>query len=88
MEAVFTALAGVFVLSVGIEGYLFDKVSVLLRVFLIGSGVVMVIPGFLTDSIGIAIAVLILFINWRKSRTNFLKQVSPDGGTAIPFIAL
>jgi TRAP-type uncharacterized transport system fused permease subunit len=61
-------LVGVFILAVGIEGYLFSNVKWIERIPLIGAGLLMIVPGAVTDTIGAAIAVIMLFFHWRQSR--------------------
>ena len=68
LQAVVTALVGVFILAVGIEGYLFSNVKWIERIPLIGAGLLMIVPGAVTDAIGAAIAVIMLFFHWRRSR--------------------
>ena len=66
--AALTALIGVFALSVGLEGYLFRRINLLQRLFLLGSSIFMIIPGTLTDSIGASIIAMIIAWHWRDSR--------------------
>ncbi len=66
--AVLTALAGVFMLAVGIEGYLFGMVNWLQRILLMAAGLLMIVPGALTDAIGVVVGVAVLLFHWRSSR--------------------
>ena len=58
--AVPTALIGIFFLSVGFEGYFLRKTGLLARVLLLAAGVVMIIPGWITDVCGFVVGVAIL----------------------------
>jgi TRAP transporter 4TM/12TM fusion protein len=53
-----SGLAGVFLLSVAVEGYLMIKLPWLLRGLALAGAVVLIVPGIVTDVIGIAIAVV------------------------------
>lgn len=72
--ATMTALFGCFMLSVALTGYLFKEVSFLKRILMILSGISLLIPasgkliklGFITDIIGAAIAIILLFLEWKK----------------------
>ncbi|MBQ9347727.1 MAG: TRAP transporter fused permease subunit, partial [Oscillibacter sp.] len=51
---VVTSLAGLFGVAAGLNGYLFRPIHPLLRVLLIAGGLCMMIPGGLTDVLGLA----------------------------------
>ncbi len=67
-----TAAVGVFLISVAVEGYLFKKVSVLIRVLSIVGAYLLIDSGFVTDIIGIAIFAAVLIIQ----RTSAKKSVT------------
>ncbi len=52
--AVITALIGVYALAVGAEGYWTSRLNVFQRALAIGAAIVMIVPGWRTDLIGIA----------------------------------
>jgi TRAP transporter 4TM/12TM fusion protein len=60
---IFTALAGVYAISAGIEGWLFRKVNPLVRVLLLISGLLMMYPETITDYIGLAIFAVLALIS-------------------------
>ena len=61
-----SAFIGVSVISSGFQGWLFWKLNLLERLIFIAAGLLMFIPGSLTDVVGVAITVLFLFINLMK----------------------
>lgn len=65
--AVLTSIIGVSAFSVGLEGWLFMRVGLVYRLFLILSGLLLIYPGILTDIAGMGLLVLLLFMIWRKA---------------------
>ncbi len=59
---VITAIAGIFILSSGMEGYLLKEMPWWQRIMALASGLCMIIPGLLTDAIGIALIVVLLLV--------------------------
>lgn len=59
---VITALCGIYILSAGMEGYMYKKMSVIERILALVSGLLMIIPGIVTDAVGLALIVLIVLI--------------------------
>lgn len=56
-----TALIGIFGVSAGLEGYLKGKINPVIRIALVVSGVLLIVPSILTDIIGaVAIALSIM----------------------------
>ena len=67
-----SAFIGVSIMSAGFQGWLLWKLNYLERIIFIGGGLLMFIPGTLTDIIGLAIATVLIAINmkkWKKVRT-------------------
>lgn len=62
--ATVTAIIGVLALAVGIEGYLFTRANWLQRVLAVGSGLTLIVPGLLTDSIGFGLLVVVVLWQW------------------------
>jgi TRAP transporter 4TM/12TM fusion protein len=58
--AVVTAIAGVWLLAIGVEGYLFRVLNFPKRVVLIVAGLGLMTPGLATDVLGLAIAAPVL----------------------------
>lgn len=70
-----SGLAGVFLLAVAVEGYLLIRLPLWLRAIALAAAVVLIIPGLVTDLLGIGLSVLgWLIILFLKSRQ---KQVAP-----------
>ena len=68
-----SALFGLFGIATALNGYLFKQVPVWLRVVFVAGGLCMMIPGTLTDLIGlvvIALCVVFQYISSRNSRNN------------------
>ncbi|MDY3280818.1 TRAP transporter permease [Dysosmobacter sp.] len=61
-----SALIGTIIISMGFQGWLLWKLNPLERLLFVGGGMLMFIPGTLTDIIGIAIAVVLILINVKK----------------------
>ena len=57
--AVISALIGVISLSAGFEGWLFKKLNIISRIFLITGAVMMISSGLLTDIVGICLITLV-----------------------------
>ena len=67
-----SAFIGVAIMSAGFQGWLLWKLHLLERIIFIGAGLLMFIPGPLTDITGLAIAIVLIAINmkkWKKVRT-------------------
>lgn len=61
--ATVTALIGIYSLAVGVEGYWLTPINVVQRVIAIAAAIVLVIPGWKTDLIGIAL--LAILVPWQ-----------------------
>ena len=61
--ATISALIGVITLSAGLEGWLFRKLNIILRIFLIIGAVMMIYPGLKTDIVGICLIILVCVLN-------------------------
>lgn len=59
---VITALCGIYIISAGMEGYMYKKMSWLERILALAGGLCMVIPGIVTDAIGVALIILVVII--------------------------
>jgi len=55
VEGVVSAIAGIYLISVGLEGYLFRPLSWHKQMILFCGGGIMIIPGLIFDAVGIAI---------------------------------
>ena len=61
-----SAFIGVSVISSGFQGWLFWRLNPIERLIFIAAGMLMFIPGSMTDIAGVAITVLFLFVNMKK----------------------
>jgi len=68
LEAVVTALIGIGLIAVAVEGYLFRPLNLLKRILISGGGLLSLIPGWETDLLGLAIALPIIILEWRAHR--------------------
>lgn len=68
LQVCLTSLIGIYLLSGGLEGYMWKKLSIVERVLLIGAALLMVDSGLLTDLIGVVIgaAIIVLQKPWQK----------------------
>ena len=83
ISATITAIIGVYFLSVGFERYFKINLPIIPSILVAGSGILMMIPGLLTDGIGIAVAVSTIFVTWllnkRKNQTVAAAEGGPNG---------
>jgi len=66
-----SALIGTVIISMGFQGWLLWKLNIIERTLFVGGGMLMFIPGTMTDLIGLGISVLLILINvkkWKKSK--------------------
>jgi TRAP-type uncharacterized transport system fused permease subunit len=66
--AVVTAMIGICLVAIAVEGYLFRPLDWFRRILICGGGILSLIPGWKTDLIGLAIALPILFWEWKLKR--------------------
>ncbi|MBQ8015487.1 MAG: TRAP transporter permease [Clostridia bacterium] len=59
---VVTALCGIYIISAGMEGYMYKHMPWWERILALAGGLCMVIPGLVTDAVGLAIIVLIFIL--------------------------
>ena len=78
-----TSLLGLFAVAAGINGYLIKKIPVLFRIILIGGGLCMMIPGPLTDIIGLAGVAVIIAIQY-ITKKNHDHKTPDNSATQIP----
>jgi TRAP transporter 4TM/12TM fusion protein len=73
--ATLTATIGVFMLSAGLAGYLLTELGPVSRVLFLFAGIVMIVPGWVSDIIGASIGVACVLYQWKEnSRT--IQEVS------------
>lgn len=59
---VITALCGIYIISAGMEGYMFKHMPVWERLMALAGGLLMIIPGWETDIAGVALMVLVIVL--------------------------
>lgn len=59
---VITALCGIYIISAGMEGYMFKHMSWIERILALVGGLCMIIPGIATDAVGLALIVIVFII--------------------------
>ncbi len=59
---VITALCGIYIISAGMEGYMFKHMPVWERLMALAGGLLMVIPGWETDIAGVALMILVILL--------------------------
>ena len=59
---VITALCGIYIISAGMEGYMFKNMSWVERILALAGGLCMIIPGIATDAVGFALIILVFVI--------------------------
>ena len=63
-----TALLGLFAVASALNGYLRCKVPAVFRIVLLGAGLCMMIPGLLTDVIGLVLLVLVYLYQYSRAK--------------------
>ena len=66
LSVFFSAFFGTALISGGFQGWMFWRLNLLERLILIAAGLLMFIPGTVTDLAGIAIGAAILLLNLKK----------------------
>lgn len=65
-----TSLFGMIAISASIQGFVFTKINILERIILLISGLSLIHPNSITDSIGVSLILLVIFFQWKKSKAN------------------
>ncbi len=66
--ALVSGLLGTFALAAGIEGWVFAKINLIERLIIATGAVLLIFPGWYTDSLGILTIALILILNYKKTK--------------------
>lgn len=69
IQKIVTGILGVYMLSCVVEGWMFTRMPMGYRIILALGAIGMVVPEFYTDLFGIAITVVIIVFQWRRSKT-------------------
>lgn len=65
-SAAVTATCGALLLAAGLHGYLIARASTVERVMLLGAALTLIKPGLITDLIGLALAIVVLALQWPR----------------------
>ncbi len=65
---VLTAIIGLFGVSSGLEGYVFDNEKIWQRILSIAGGLCLIVPGLMTDLVGVALVGIALATNYLMGR--------------------
>ncbi len=69
-----TAVCGIYIISAGMEGYMYKNMPWWERIFALAGGLCMVIPGLVTDAVGLALIVLVFIL--QKAGGKKQKQIA------------
>ncbi len=81
--ATVTSLIGIFALSVAMEGYWLEPANMVQRVLAFGASILLVVPGWKTDLIGLALLAAVLIWQLALRRTQVLARGSAGGAMGI-----
>jgi len=74
IHAIITAMIGISLVAIGIEGFLFQELNWLKRGLLFLGGLGCMIPGWRSDVLGLAIGIPIIFWEWRVIRKKIILE--------------
>ncbi|MEE3378560.1 MAG: TRAP transporter fused permease subunit, partial [Lachnospiraceae bacterium] len=60
IQVVITSVAGIIAIAAGLEGYLEGSLMIVFRIVLIAAGLLLLVPGTLTDVVGIGVVALVM----------------------------
>ncbi|MBQ5368927.1 MAG: TRAP transporter permease [Peptococcaceae bacterium] len=67
-----TAFAGMFGVAIAVEGYIYANVNPILRLVSLAGGLMLIIPGIVTDICGVALIAVVILL--QKARANKLEH--------------
>ena len=65
-----SACVGVFLIAVAVEGYLFAPMAAWLRIVAAAGSLLLIKPGMETDAIGLAVLLIVLFLQKKKAKAS------------------
>jgi TRAP transporter 4TM/12TM fusion protein len=77
IHAVLTAMIGISLMAIGVEGFLFRELNWVKRVLLILGGLGCMIPGWRSDLIGLVMGLPIVIWEWKAYRATKESKISP-----------
>ncbi len=63
-----TSIIGIFGVSAALEGYLFAEMNPLVRILMAAGGLMLIVPGLVTDTAGIGLVAVCLILQYLKGR--------------------
>lgn len=69
-----SSILGVMFVAAGVEGYLLTKTNWWQRILVLGGGICLFIPGWISDIIGLAVVALPLIWQWRMKRISLVRE--------------
>lgn len=70
------AAIGIFSFATGLEGWLLTKLSLWQRGLLLFASLIIIMPGLITDVVGICLILFIILIQFFKTRTNYASEIN------------
>ena len=67
VQVIITSLIGLFGVAAGLNGHLFKEINPIFRIIFIAAGLALMVPGTLTDIVGIGILVAMTLMQKRGS---------------------
>ncbi len=71
-----TALLGILCLSIAIQGYLWRKMNIILRIVFFLSSLILIKPGLITDAIGISLVIIAIIVQKTLSPKNTSNEIT------------
>ena len=65
-----TAFVGIFAIAAALEGYLLNHMSWYQRVLSAAGGLMLIVPGMITDTVGIALVGLVVLLQFASAKKN------------------
>ena len=70
-----TAFVGIFAIAAALEGYLLNHMSWYQRVLSAAGGLMLIVPGMITDTVGIALVGLVVLLQFASAKKNASAKV-------------
>lgn len=83
-QVIASACLGLFGVAVALNGYLFRPVAMPLRLVLVAAGLAMMIPGTLTDVVGLVVIAAIVVLQYLGRKRDADPDADREAGGALP----
>ena len=60
-------ITGITFVAVGIQGFFYKKLNIYQRIFIILGGIFVIVPGFISDLVGISMIGIIIFLTTNRA---------------------